>query len=154
MSTDPEYIRNWLRISDSITTSGRLTPGDPERLSEIGVQRVINLALDDHADALPDAAGLMEAAGLDYVHIPVPFDTPCDEHYRAFADALEASDAPVHVHCIMNFRVSAFLYRYHVEACGMAEPAAREVMEKIWSPHRTDHMEVPAWRAFVERVGQ
>jgi len=42
---DPEDIRNWLRLSDRITTSGRLLPGDPRRLAALGVKRVINLAL-------------------------------------------------------------------------------------------------------------
>jgi len=154
MKRDPIDIRNWLRLSDRITTSGKLAPSDPARLAAIGVKRVINLALEDHPESLPDAHAAMKAAGLAYIHIPVPFDAPTDDHYREFASALEADDGPVHIHCIMNFRVSAFFYRYHVEACGMDEPAARALMEKVWSPHRTDHMEVPPWRAFVERTGQ
>lgn len=150
---DPTDIRNWQRLSDTITTSGKLDTGDPARLAAIGVRRVINLALDDHPDALPDAPEAMEAAGLDYTHIPVPFDAPTDTHYDAFVTALEAGKAPMHVHCIMNFRVSAFFYRYHVERCGMDESAARALMEKIWQPHRKDELEMPPWRAFVERVG-
>lgn len=151
---DPGDIRSWLRLSDRVTTSGKLDPADPQRLADIGIRRVINLAMDDHAEALPDAAACMAQAGLDYVHIPVPFDAPADEHYRAFVAALEADETPVHVHCIMNFRVSAFFYRYHVEACGMDEGEARGLMEKLWVPHRTDELQVPPWRAFVERVGK
>ncbi len=151
---EPDDIRNWQRLSDRITTSGKLDPADPQRLAEIGVKRVINLALDDHPEALPDAEALMAAAGLEYTHIPVPFDAPASEHYTAFVSALEADDTPVHIHCIMNFRVSAFFYRYHVEACGMAEGEARALMERVWVPHRTDELAVPPWRAFVERVGE
>jgi uncharacterized protein (TIGR01244 family) len=152
MGNDPDDIRNWLRLSDRITTSGKLDPADPQRLADIGVRRVINLALADHPEALPDAEAALAQAGLGYDHVPVPFDAPDEDQYRAFVDALEADEAPVHVHCIMNFRVSAFFYRYHVEACGMDEGKARALMERIWEPHRTDDMEVPAWRAFVERV--
>ena len=154
MMQDPTDIRAFLRLSDRITTSGKLDAGDPARLAAIGVRRVINLALDDHPDALADEPALMRAAGIEYVHIPVPFDAPGDAHYAAFVAALEADDAPVHVHCIMNFRVSAFFYRYHVEACGMDEGKARGLMEKIWSPHEWDHPTAPPWRAFVERTGQ
>lgn len=152
--SDPTFIRNWLRLSERITTSGKLDPADPQRLVNMGVRRVINLALDDHPEALPDAEGAMAAARLAYTHIPVPFDAPGDEHYAKFVAALEADEEPVHVHCIMNFRVSAFFYRYHVETCGMDKAAARALMERVWAPHRTDEIAVPPWRAFVEKVGE
>lgn len=146
--SDPGDIRNWLRLSDRITTSGRLQSGDPERLAAIGTRHVINLALADHPEALPDADTAMANAGLRYTHIPVPFDAPTDEHYRAFAAALDADDEPVHVHCIMNWRVSAFLFRWNRER-GMDEAAARRQMEAIWSPEENDHPAAPVWAAFI-----
>jgi uncharacterized protein (TIGR01244 family) len=145
---DPTDIRNFLRLSDGITTSGRLQAGDPDRLAAIGVRHIINLALGNHPEALPDAEGAMAAAGLGYSHIPVPFDAPDEEHYRAFKSALEASDAPVHVHCIMNWRVSAFFYRYNREQ-GMDEAEARALMERIWSPETSDYPNADKWAAFV-----
>lgn len=153
MTADPDDIRGWLRLSDTITTSGKLDPPDPARLAAIGVRRVMNLALEDHPEALPDAVQRMAEAGLGYTHIPVPFDAPAEEHYAAFVTALGADDSPIHVHCIMNYRVSAFFYRYHVETCGMPEEEARRLMEKVWSPHREDGEEAAPWRAFVERAG-
>ena len=146
--SDPGDIRNWLRLSDRITTSGRLQSGDPERLAAMGTRHVINLALADHPEALADADTAMANAGLRYTHIPVPFDAPTDEHYRAFAAALDADDEPVHVHCIMNWRVSAFLYRWNRER-GMDEAAARRQMEAIWSPEENDHPAAPVWAAFI-----
>ena len=146
--SDPGDIRNWLRLSDRITTSGRLQSGDPERLAAIGTRHVINLALADHPEALADADSAMANAGLRYTHIPVPFDAPTGEHYRAFAAALDADDEPVHVHCIMNWRVSAFLFRWNRER-GMDEAAARRQMEAIWSPEENDHPAAPVWAAFI-----
>ena len=148
MVPDPADIRNFLRLSDRITTSGRLQPGDPERLAAAGVRHVINLAMPDHPEALPDADAAMAEAGLRYTHIPVPFDAPDEAHYRRFAAALEASEEPVHVHCIMNWRVSAFFYRWHRER-GMDEAEARRQMERIWSPDENDHPDAPKWAAFV-----
>ena len=153
MTGDPADIRNFLRLSPRITTSGALRDADPARLAAIGVRRVINLALHTHPDALADPSGSMAAAGLGYTHIPVPFDAPTEEHYRAFVAALEADEAPVHVHCMMNWRVSAFFYRWHREACGRAEGEARMLLETIWSPHTRDDPEAAPWRAFVEKVG-
>lgn len=152
MTNDPTDIRGFLRLSQTITTSGRLHPGDPQRLAAIGTRRVINLALADNPKALPNAEQEMTAAGIAYTHIPVPFDAPTEAHYHAFKTALEASETPVHVHCIMNWRVSAFFYRWHIEGGKMAEPEARMLLEKIWSPHTSDTKEAARWRAFVERV--
>ena len=152
MTKDPTDIRGFLRLSPSITTSGRLQPGDPQRLAAIGTARVINLALPDHPEALPHAAEEMAEAGLTYLNIPVPFTDPAEAHFKAFVTALEAAQTPVHVHCIMNWRVSAFFYRYHREACGMPEPEARAWLQKIWSPHTSDTAEAAPWRAFVQRT--
>jgi uncharacterized protein (TIGR01244 family) len=146
---DPADIRAWQRLTESITTSGRLQEHDPARLAAIGVRHVINLALADHPEALPGAEAAFSARGIAYTHIPVPFDAPTDVHYAAFVDALEASEQPVHVHCIANWRVSAFFYRYHRDACGMPEAEARALMERQWSPRRSDHPAAPKWAAFI-----
>lgn len=148
MTADPADIRNFVRLSERLTTSGRLQPGDPARLAAMGAQAVINLALADHPEALPDAAAEMAAAGLAYTHIPVPFDTPTLDHYRAFTAALEASEGPVHVHCIMNWRVSAFLCRWHREH-GMADDAARAQMQLVWDPESSDYPNAEKWAAIA-----
>ncbi|MBT2187022.1 protein tyrosine phosphatase family protein [Sphingobium nicotianae] len=147
--TDPDDLRNFVRLDDRITTSGRLQEGDPARLAAIGVRHVINLALDDHPEALPDAATHMAQAGLRYTHIPVPFDRPTDAHYRAFVAAIEEGDDPVHVHCIANFRVSAFFYRYHRDARGMDDAEARAIMERVWTPETIEIPHARVWAAFV-----
>jgi uncharacterized protein (TIGR01244 family) len=146
--TDPADIRTFLRLSASLTTSGRLQPGDPARLAAMGAKAVINLAMPDHPEALPDAAAEMAAAGLAYTHIPVPFDAPTLEHYRAFTAALEASEEPAHVHCIMNWRVSAFLCRWHREQ-GMAETQAKAQMHLVWDPETSDYPHAEKWAAIA-----
>ena len=148
MSADPTDIRAFLRISASLTTSGRLERGDPARLAAMGARRVINLAMPDHPEALPDAAAEMAAAGLGYVHIPVPFDAPTPDHYHAFASAMAASEEPVHVHCIMNWRVSAFLCRWHREN-GMADDQARALMHLVWQPETSDYPHADKWAAIA-----
>jgi uncharacterized protein (TIGR01244 family) len=146
---DPEDIRGWQRLSDRITTSGWLQAHDPERLAAIGVRHVINLAMPDHPEALPHAEAALAEHGISYTHIPVPFDAPSEEHYAAFVETLEAAERPLHVHCIANWRVSAFFYRWHRDACGMPEAEARALMERQWSPERSDHPDAPKWAAFI-----
>lgn len=148
MSADPADIRNFLRLSNRVTTSGALQPGDPARLAAMGAARVINLAMPDHPEALPDAEAEMAAAGLGYTPIPVPWHAPSEAHYRAFVAALEADDRPVHVHCVMNWRVSAFFCRYHREQ-GLADSAARAIMQQVWDPETSDYPGADTWAAFV-----
>ena len=147
--SEPDDIRAWQRLSSRVTTSGVLGPQDAERLAAIGVRHVINLALASHPEALADEGEQLAAQNIAYTHIPVPFDAPDETHYRAFTEALDAIDGPVHVHCIMNWRVSAFFYRWHCDACGMAEREARTLMERQWSPENNEHPDAPAWAAFV-----
>lgn len=147
---DPADIRGWQRLSGRVTTSGKLEPGDPARLAGIGVRHVVNLALADHPEALPGEAEAMASAGIGYTHIPVPFDAPDEHHYAAFKAAL-SGDEPVHVHCIMNWRVSAFFYLLHREQ-GMAESEARALMAQQWDPLSADDPRTAPWRDLLERL--
>lgn len=144
---DPEDIRGWQRLSERVTTSGKLDAADPARLAAIGVRHVVNLALDDHPEALADECAKLAAAGIGYIHIPVPFGAPEEEHYARFRDAI-GGDEPVHVHCIMNWRVSAFFYRLHREQ-GMAEDEARALMREQWDPDTSEYPGAKAWSAFI-----
>ncbi|TCM18989.1 protein tyrosine phosphatase (PTP) superfamily phosphohydrolase (DUF442 family) [Novosphingobium sp. PhB165] len=146
---DPKDIACWQRIDARLTTSGKLVEGDPGRLAALGVRRVINLALADHPDALPGEAAELAAVGIDYVHIPVPFDAPGESHFAAFEAAMaDAGEVPVHVHCIFNWRVSAFLYRWN-RTRGMPETEARDLMRVQWEPETNSHNDAPVWARFI-----
>lgn len=146
---DPADIRGWQRLTGDVTTSGRLEEHDIVRLAALGVKQVINLALDSHPDALADEGAKLAAAGIGYTHIPVPFDAPDDTHFAEFCAALEQGPKPVHVHCIMNWRVSAFFYRLHRDHQGMAELEARALMAQQWEPDRSDRPECAVWAQFI-----
>ncbi len=133
--TDPAHIHNWLRLDDQITTSGQ--PGEEElaEIKALGVDHVINLALHEHEKSLPDERGTLESLDMEYIHIPVAFDAPTESDFTQFCDAMQSLEGQkVHVHCIVNARVSAFLYRYRTEYQGMDAESARSDMEKIWNP--------------------
>lgn len=148
---DPTDIACWQRIDERITTSGRLREEDLDHLRDCGVSTIINLALADSPGILRDEDKCVERRGMNYVHIPVPFPAPDEGHYSAFVDAMaEAEGEQVHVHCVMNWRVSAFLYRFNRDVAGMDEPSARALMQQQWSPEESDHEDAPAWSAFIK----
>ena len=114
----------------------------------MGVRHVINLALEDSPGALEGEDALIAEKGLRYTHIPVRFDAPEEAYYQAFRQALQEGEGPVHVHCIMNWRVSAFFYRYNIEQ-GMDEAKARALMERQWSPETNADPRAAAWASFI-----
>ncbi|WP_158743226.1 protein tyrosine phosphatase family protein [Acidisphaera sp. L21] len=141
--TDPAHIYNWRRLDAQLTTSGQPTEPELAALAALGVRHVINLAPHSHAKALPDEAGSAAALGMTYRNIPVDFKHPTDADFAEFCTALATcGDAPVHIHCAANYRVSAFLYRYRRDVLGMEDGAARAEMEQIWHPD-------PIWAAFL-----
>jgi uncharacterized protein (TIGR01244 family) len=148
MTQDPDHIAAWQRLDARTTTSGRLTAEDIAALASAGVRHVINLALGDSPGALADEDALTAAQDLRYTHVPVPFDAPTEAHYQAFRAAYEADEEPVHVHCIMNYRVSAFFYRYNRER-GMPEDEARALMERQWQPATDQQAAAPTWARFI-----
>jgi len=147
---DPADITAWQRINDRTTTSGKLLEADIARLADLGVRHVINLAPDSSDGALAGEAALLDAHGMHYSYIPVPFSAPEEAHFQSFIAAYETGDHPVHVHCMANMRVSAFLYRYHRDIAGMAEAQARALMEQQWAPDPgSDHPLMQTWGRFI-----
>ncbi|PKP96493.1 MAG: hypothetical protein CVT76_06705 [Alphaproteobacteria bacterium HGW-Alphaproteobacteria-15] len=145
---DPTDIRNWQRRPDGITTSGKLEASDPARLAAIGVRHVVNLALDDHPEALADEAALLAAQGISYTHIPVPFDAPTPNHVTKLRVALAGHPGPHHVHCIANYRVTAFFYLIDC-AAGVPEGEALARMVAVWNPLESDDPRAAPWRELL-----
>ncbi|MEL6677929.1 MAG: protein tyrosine phosphatase family protein, partial [Pseudomonadota bacterium] len=132
---DLDHILNWRRINARLTTSGQ---PDAEQLTEIGrlgVTHVVNLGLGHGEGALEGEAEIVAALGMAYSHIPVDFENPMDSDFEAFRAILEQDPAAtMHIHCIYNARVSAFLYRYARTGREVSEDAALANMASIWRP--------------------
>ncbi|WAT16874.1 protein tyrosine phosphatase family protein [Aurantiacibacter sp. MUD11] len=141
-------IPNWQRLSDQVTTSGKLVEEDLPELASMGVREVIDLIPEGHEDELANEGDKLAALGIGYVRIPVPFRTPTEDHYGRFVDQLAKVEKPVHVHCVANWRVSPFFYRYHLEL-GMEERAARRLLQQQWYPVDSDDPLTQPWSDFI-----
>jgi protein tyrosine phosphatase (PTP) superfamily phosphohydrolase (DUF442 family) len=141
--TDPDAIYHWRRLDHRITTSGQPTEEQLADIRALGVKHIVNLALHTHEKALPDEAASVNKLGMEYIHIPVDFQNPTERDFRQFCSVMrQLKDAPVHVHCIANYRVTAFFYRYRRDVLGIDEATARTEMEAIWHPEGV-------WAAFI-----
>jgi protein tyrosine phosphatase (PTP) superfamily phosphohydrolase (DUF442 family) len=142
-SNDPTDIFMWRRIDHRLTTSGQPTGEQLAAIKALRATHIINLGLHTHEKAIPDEAGSVDALGMEYIHIPVDFDNPTEADYQRFRTTMNQLDGQtVHVHCIANLRVSAFLHRYRCEELGVTKQDARAQMESIWRPGG-------AWAKFV-----
>jgi len=132
---DPDTIANWRRLDARVTTSGQPTMAQLGDIASLGVRHIINLGLHTQAHALPGEAEAVARLGMNYIHIPVDFAVPTEADFTLFRTAYESTTPDlVHVHCIFNWRVSAFFYRYRRDFLGMEEAGARADMDPIWTP--------------------
>lgn len=143
-----EDIYNFVKLSDSIATAGQPAESQFDAIKAAGYEVVVNLALPTSTNALPNEQQLVEAQGMEYVHIPVIWENPTSEDFDQFSNVLNANrDRKVFVHCAMNMRVSAFMYLYRTIYQNADDTEARQDVEKIWSPN-------PTWKTFIEQMKQ
>ncbi len=144
-NTDPlEQLTNYYPISPLILTAGQPTAEQIGLVAAAGCQAVINLARPSSPNALTDEAELAAAQGMDYIAIPVVWEEPTLDDLARFFTAMEANQArKVFVHCVVNYRVSAFIYLYRVLRLGADPDEAIWDLRSIWEPD-------PQWAEFIE----
>jgi protein tyrosine phosphatase (PTP) superfamily phosphohydrolase (DUF442 family) len=138
-------VYNYRRISEHVVTGGQPTEAQLAAIASAGCKTVINIGLHDADYALPDERGLVESLGMEYIYIPVIWDSPSKADLVRFCDALAArQDQDVFVHCAANKRVAAFIALDRILRQGWAaDDALRHV-------HRRSFPKV--WRAFMDDV--
>lgn len=131
-----EQIINYIRVSDRIASSGQPDEHQFRYIADAGYQVVLNLAMPNSDNALPEEGNIVTSQRMTYVHIPVPFDAPGADHLTTFLRAMDAfSDKQLWIHCVVNYRVSAFLYQYMRLVQGATQEEARTVMLPTWQPN-------------------
>lgn len=137
-------ITNYIMVSERIASSGQPVESQFKDIAQEGYQVVINLAMPDSDNAIPEEGNIVTKHKMVYVHIPVPFDAPSVDHLRKFFNVMtEFSDKRVWVHCVVNYRVSAFLFLYQRLVHGMATEEAGKVMLPGWQPN-------DVWKKFMQ----
>jgi protein tyrosine phosphatase (PTP) superfamily phosphohydrolase (DUF442 family) len=138
-------IKNFLLIDERLATAGQPTEDQLRDVAAEGYASVINLGLLAPKYCLPDEAGLVASLGLAYRHIPVKFDAPTVDDFRAFVAAMdEVAGSRTLVHCAANYRVTTFVSLYGELRLGWPRERADELARRVWSPNET-------WLAFIAR---
>jgi len=108
--------------------AGQVDEASFKRLAEEkGIVTVVNIRGQSEIDSLGfDEKAAVEALTMAYVHIPVSAATFSAEDVKRFAEAVEASDGPVLLHCGSSNRVGAMWAAYLVMEHGMDVKTAIE----------------------------
>ncbi|HSL27676.1 MAG TPA: protein tyrosine phosphatase family protein [Anaerolineales bacterium] len=136
---------NFLTLSEDLFTGGMPTVDQLEDAAQKGVQVVINLAPHDVIDALPNEEQLVTSLGMQYINIPVLWNTPTRDGLDRFMDVMdENKEKKILVHCQANFRATAFMALYRILRLGWNPEDATKGMDMIW-----DVEDYPVWKMFI-----
>ena len=141
-----EDIHNFLKLSDRLFTGGMPKAEQLTDAAQKGVDVVINLAPHEVPNALPDEAQLVHSLGMQYINIPVNWNTPTRDGLDRFMEVMDTnSGKKILVHCQANFRATAFVSLYRILRQGWNPDDAMAGMHKIW-----DEEDYPIWKKFIE----
>jgi protein tyrosine phosphatase (PTP) superfamily phosphohydrolase (DUF442 family) len=139
-------IDNFHLVSDMLGTGGQPTAEQLAAVRDAGYELVINLAMPDSHDALPGEVDLVIELGMSYASIPVVWAEPTLDDLKQFFEVMERERGKkIFVHCIKNYRVSAFVFLYRVIRLGVPLRTARKAMLDVWQPNRV-------WREFIDEA--
>ena len=141
-----EEILNFHQLSDNIGTAGQPTKAQFAYISAANYSTVVNLAMHNSDNALPDEGSIVSSLGMTYIHIPVPWDAPSAAHVKQFVGLMASLEGEkVFVHCAANYRASAFTHRYLTLKKGIASAQATSPLLQQWRPEMDD-----AWQAILK----
>ena len=120
-------VINFFQITDTIGTGGQPSVSQLYDIAQNGYDVVINLATHNSENAIENEGSIVASLGMTYIHIPVPFEAPTPEHLRKFFGFMNGlSEEKVFVHCAVNARVSAFVFKYLTICLLYTSPSPRD----------------------------
>jgi len=144
-----EDIYNFIQIDQFVATAGQPCADQFHDARKAGYDAVINLAPNGLATSLPDEQELLEALGIEYHHIPVPWSAPQIEQLELFEASLEAlRGRRTLIHCQANYRVTAFFAIYATSKLGWSEEQADALIARVWESQPDFQMD-DIWRSFI-----
>ncbi len=129
-------IKNFVQLQSNVATSGLPLVSEFKEIADAGYDIVINLAMPDHKDAIENEGAIVTGLGMRYVHLPVEWAAPKAEDALIFCELLRLNARfKIWAHCMLNYRVSAFMFHYLTKVEGLGAEAARSPMFEEWEPN-------------------
>ena len=132
-------IANFQFVHEHLLTSGQPTAEQLKQIKEYGVDTIINLAFSDADPHLEHEDKICAELGLNYIQIPILWDTPADDQCLVVLDLIAhlVQEKMVWVHCAANMRVSSSMYISRQYFMDMDMPTTHEMMHQIWELNET-----------------
>lgn len=141
-----ENIYNFCKVSDTLGTAGQPLVEEFPAIKDAGYEVVINLADGTSSKTVADEPQIVADLGLEYHNIPVAWNNPTQADLEQFFALMAAKqDKKIFLHCIANYRVSAFTMLYRVIKQGVPLAEAKAFKDTIWKPEDV----VPIWDEFI-----
>ncbi len=138
-----ENILNYIKVSDSIATAGLPTKKQIKKVAKVGFDVVINLSISDKR-SLKKEDEIVSKNGMVYIHIPISWTKPELDRLKMFLDVLEfleSQNKKVFIHCMKNYRVSVFIYKYKKDI--LKQKNVKFIAPKEYKPNK-------AWRKVLK----
>jgi protein tyrosine phosphatase (PTP) superfamily phosphohydrolase (DUF442 family) len=141
---------NVLPIRAELVCSGQPTPAALKGLGSLGFDAVLYLAPASVGDAVRDEPELLRAQGIEFAHVPMPWDAPTLAQVDQVLDTLtrwQGQKRKVLVHCQVNMRASSLVFLYRVLVGREPPERAWADVTRIWSPNKT-------WAGLIQQALQ
>jgi len=143
-----EKMFNFKKFSEKLYSAGMPTKEQLEEAISYNINIVINLAPHTAQNALANEEHIVKNLNIDYVNIPVDWNSPTKDNLITFMDIMDNNqDKTILVHCQANFRASSFISMYRIIRHGWEREQAIKVMHEIWN----DEV-YPIWNEFIEEI--
>ena len=147
MSVDDIY--NFIQVDSFTGTAGQPSSEQFRAARHAGYEVVINLAPDGLDTSLEGEKELLHDLGIEYFHIPVPWNDPKISQLEQFEEVMQSVEGRrTLVHCQANFRVTAFYTIYAVSRLGWSEERADALIDQIWTSRPEFQMD-DTWKDFI-----
>ncbi len=135
---------NVVAISDKLVTSGQPPVRTLNGLHSLGFEAVVFLVPFTVPGTVKEEPELLVRQGIEFVHIPIPFNAPNEDHFLEVSAALtRLKTRKVLVHCEVNMRASSMVFLHRVLQDSEDPAHAYEAVARVWSPRGP-------WRQLVE----
>ncbi|WP_025823332.1 protein tyrosine phosphatase family protein [Shewanella marina] len=150
-----QQIRAVQQNDNRVITSGLPTPEQIKKLAESGVNVVINLMPNATNKEYNNEAQLVQQAGMEYIYIPVDWQNPTLENVNQFFDAMQTHQGKnILIHCLANYRASAFYHLYEVTQLGKNPLSSMQKTMQPWGDLNQSLKQYPQWQQLIEQVKQ
>jgi protein tyrosine phosphatase (PTP) superfamily phosphohydrolase (DUF442 family) len=133
-----DKILNYIKVTKNLSTSGQPTKKQFRTIAKNGFDVVINLALYNSNNAIKEEDKIVSENGMIYYHIPISWEKPEIKRLKLFLSTLQmllSENKKVYVHCVKNYRVSVFIYKYKKDI--LKRKGVRLIAPKEYKPNST-----------------